>query len=116
MTLRAWLLSAAVGIAAIAPVGSNALSRDIHVSESGEQVERRVTLKYIIQGTLFVNAQPWADVYINGVKKGQTPSTIKLAPGTYRLTLKNPSCEEHSETIQIESGKTLKRSVKLILK
>ena len=66
-------------------------------------------------GILHIVATPWADVYINGEKRGRTPMVrkITLPPGQYRLELRNPGLPRHKETFEITSGKTLSRRIKL---
>jgi serine/threonine-protein kinase len=51
--------------------------------------------------------KPWAEVFINGKKIGETPfKPIKLNPGTYRVRLKNPQINKSVEkTVHIKAGK-----------
>jgi hypothetical protein len=58
-------------------------------------------------GTLRVNTgEVWADIFINGEKRGQTPykAKIDLPPGKYRVKLVNPDFGAQEHTVVITSG------------
>jgi len=72
--------------------------------ESNKEVTKTIMLK---KGKLSVSIKPWADVYINGNRIGQTPfPSKKLYEGTYTVTFKNPKYSSYSKTIKIRPGKT----------
>lgn len=58
------------------------------------------------KGTLVVNARPLSGVYVDGDYKGQTPQTLKLAPGKHKLVLKHPSGEKKTFVQKVTPGKT----------
>ncbi len=66
-------------------------------------------------GKLAIATAPWADVYVDGKKKGRTPylRELSLPAGTYRLELRNPGFPPHQETLVVKSGETVKRRVRL---
>lgn len=77
MILRTWLISTAVCIAAIAPGGSNALSREIHVSETGSDWGPGSQARpYLTISKAASVAQPGDSVTVHG--------------GTYREWVKPP--------------------------
>jgi len=77
MILRIWLILAAVCIAAIAPGGSNALSREIHVSQTGsDSGSGSRALPYLTINMAASVAQPGDVVTVHG--------------GTYREWVKPP--------------------------
>ena len=57
-------------------------------------------------GGIYVNAVPWADIYIGGSHYGTTPlsENIIMEPGIYELELRNPSFETTSSTIEITAN------------
>lgn len=57
-------------------------------------------------GKLMVICSPWAEVYIDGVKKETTPllNPIELQPGEYHLELRNPTLGSHDQTVVIQPG------------
>jgi serine/threonine protein kinase len=61
-------------------------------------------------GYLYCQVFPWAEVYVNGEKKGITPLQfpIPLEEGKHKLTLKNPKHDSYSTEINIIKGDTLK--------
>ena len=77
MVVRTWLISAAVGIAAIASDGSNALSREIHVVETGSD-----------SGT-GVEDRPYRTIN-KAASVAQPGDTVTVHSGTYREWVKPP--------------------------
>jgi hypothetical protein len=77
MILRTRLISAAVCIAAIAPAGSNALSREIHVSETGSDSG---------SGS---QARPYLTIN-RAASAAQPGDTVTVHGGTYREWVKPP--------------------------
>jgi hypothetical protein len=72
--------------------------------ESDGEVTKTIMLK---KGKLSVSIKPWADVYINGSRIGQTPFPPKeLYEGSYNLTFKNPKYETFTKTVKIKADKT----------
>ena len=66
-------------------------------------------------GRLSLVTYPWAEVYIDRKKVGQTPQLkeIKLSPGPHKLKLISPFRVSHVERIEIAAGKTLRMKIKL---
>jgi hypothetical protein len=61
-------------------------------------------------GTLSVNAQPWADVTIDGRRVGQTPiGNVKLPIGRHEVIFRHPDLGERKETVTV----TLTQPVRL---
>ena len=62
-------------------------------------------------GTLQLSSTPWATVRIAGRRESckETPCTLRLPPGTYRVRLANPLAHLEKEVqVTIESGRTVK--------
>ncbi|HEU5055880.1 MAG TPA: serine/threonine-protein kinase [Kofleriaceae bacterium] len=62
-------------------------------------------------GTLQLDSTPWATVRIAGRRESckETPCTLRLPPGTYRVRLANPLAHLEKEVqVTIESGRTVK--------
>jgi len=64
---------------------------------------------------LSIRAAPWAEVIIDGRSRGRTPylKELTLKPGRHVLELRNPGFPAHRETVDIVSGQTLERRVRL---
>jgi hypothetical protein len=53
-------------------------------------------------GTLSINAQPWAEVWINGERVGETPiANISRRVGTYDVLFRHPEFGERRQTINV---------------
>lgn len=62
-----------------------------------------------VMGYLECKIHPWGDIYINGQYKSQSPLTrpIRLLPGKYSLTIKNPAFLDYKQQISIKKNDTL---------
>ncbi|WP_447752316.1 PEGA domain-containing protein [Pseudomonas nicosulfuronedens] len=60
-------------------------------------------------GTLVVAVQPWAEVWIDGRKRGISPPLFKLQlpPGSYKIELRNPDLPGYSQNVQISAGQSV---------
>jgi len=58
----------------------------------------------LLEGRLNLSVQPWGDVFVNGKSIGVSPplKQYKLAPGKYRIEVKNTSFTPFSKTIEIK--------------
>src|SRR5262249_29266691 len=53
-------------------------------------------------GSLSLNAMPWADVYIDGTRIGQTPlGNLSLPIGTHEVVFRHPDLGERKETVTL---------------
>jgi serine/threonine-protein kinase len=66
-------------------------------------------------GTLRLVVRGWADIWVDGEKKGRVPpvNELKLSAGRHELQLINPSLKPYRATITITAGKTLEHRVHL---
>ncbi len=63
----------------------------------------------VAPGTLQLSSRPWATVRIIGRRESckETPCTLRLPPGTYRVRFENPVAHLDKETVvKVESGRT----------
>ncbi|WP_319377837.1 PEGA domain-containing protein [uncultured Methanocorpusculum sp.] len=68
----------------------------------------------VTYGYLSVSSSPSnADVYINGVYKGDTSFTIGLNPGTYQVTVKKSGYTSYTTTATVNTGMTTSVSASL---
>jgi serine/threonine protein kinase len=74
------------------------------------EVEKRPEVK---KGWLSVTADPWAEVYIDGVYHGDTPPPLRveLTRGAHRVECRNPGYKGYAETVQITAGELSNRRV-----
>jgi serine/threonine-protein kinase len=59
-------------------------------------------------GAVRVLADPWADVFVDGVRVDTTPfdRAIELPPGPHEVTLRHPSAPEERRTVEVVAGAT----------
>jgi hypothetical protein len=76
---------------------------------AGRTSEVRVTLP---NGTLSINAIPWAEVWLDGERLGETPlANISKPIGTYRVTLRHPQLGERQESVTVTGKATARLGV-----
>jgi hypothetical protein len=86
-------------------VGYRAM-RKIEVA-SGKTTTLSVDLPY---GSLNINAQPWAEVWIGGERIGETPiANLSRRAGSYEVIFRHPQLGERRETVVV----TLRQPVRL---
>jgi PEGA domain len=80
--------------------------REVEVAP-GQVTSVPVELPY---GALSINAQPWAEVWINGERVGETPiANLARRIGTYDVVFRHPEFGERRETVNV----TLRQPVRL---
>lgn len=54
-----------------------------------------------------INVRPWGEILINGVSRGVTPplKTLRLAPGRYKVTIRNSAQPAYRTTLEVKPGK-----------
>jgi hypothetical protein len=66
------------------------------------------------KGAANINAQPWAEVWIDGTKAGETPiANLALTIGVREIVFRNPQFGERRITATIIAGETASISVDL---
>ena len=56
-------------------------------------------------GTLNINAQPWAAVWIDGKSMGETPiGNLSIVPGQHEVLFRHPEFGERRERALVRSG------------
>jgi hypothetical protein len=65
-------------------------------------------------GTLSLNAQPWAEVFVDGERVGETPiGNLARRIGTHEVVFRHPELGERRETVVIAVGKPARVGVDL---
>jgi hypothetical protein len=65
-------------------------------------------------GTLNINAQPWASVFIDGNAVGETPlGNLSVVPGEHEILFRHPQLGERREKIIVRSGVETRVAVSL---
>jgi hypothetical protein len=56
-------------------------------------------------GLVKLAVDPWGEVYVNGKSRGVSPpiKSLKLAPGKYRIEVRNSNLAPYDETIEVKS-------------
>ncbi len=67
------------------------------------------------RGTLFINAVPWAEVFIDGQRHDTTPfvAPVKLAPGRHTIEFRNIYFRTEIEAVDVKPGETRRLNVTL---
>ena len=66
------------------------------------------------QGTAHLNATPWAEVWVDGQKVGDTPlGNLGLTIGPHEIVFKHPELGEQSHAATVTAGAPLRLSVDL---
>jgi len=84
--------------------------RTLHVT-AGKTAATKVDLP---NGQLSINAQPWAEVFVDGERVGETPiGNLTRRIGTHEVLFRHPDLGERHETVVIAVGKPARIGVDL---
>ena len=65
-------------------------------------------------GTLNINAQPWAVVWLDGASIGETPlGNLSVVPGEHEIVFRHPELGEHREKTMVRAGVETRVAVNL---
>ncbi len=68
-------------------------------------------------GTVNLNAAPWAEVYLDGRSLGETPiANASVTAGTHEVIFRNPQFVELRQMVNVASGKATRLAVTLTKK
>jgi hypothetical protein len=56
------------------------------------------------EGILSLNATPWARVYVEGERLGDTPLEVRLPAGRYAVRLVHPTLGVAQRTVEVRPG------------
>jgi formylglycine-generating enzyme required for sulfatase activity len=89
------------------------ITRDIEVSFEPQTIHLQAPMP--IFGEADINSSPaMADIYIDGIKVGQTPQVIEqLLIGQHKLSINRHGYEDYSATFDVKEGETTKLSASL---
>jgi hypothetical protein len=74
----------------------------------------KVSHRFVSFGKIIINATPWADVYLDGTLKGQTPLTIeKVSAGKHQIKVSREGFTGYSKTFEMSEGVTKRFSATL---
>jgi hypothetical protein len=77
-------------------------SRQTVTIKAGEIVPLKVQPP---DGRVSINAQPWAQVWIDGSLVGETPlANLTVSPGEHEIIFRHPQLGEHREKTMVKSG------------
>ncbi|HET7731666.1 MAG TPA: adenylate/guanylate cyclase domain-containing protein [Usitatibacter sp.] len=59
----------------------------------------------VIPATVFLNIDPWGEIYVNGKSQGVSPPRkfIKLEPGKYKIEIRNTTFPAHVQNVDLKS-------------
>ena len=64
------------------------------------------------EGRVNFNAQPWAEVLVDGRRLGETPlGNVALPAGRHEILFRNPELGERRQTVLIRSGESTRVAV-----
>jgi serine/threonine protein kinase len=102
---------------AAATPGYEAYSKSVTVEKGAVQIVS-VDLVRQEQGmsTLHVHSYPWAEIYIDGVFKGNSPTAkpLTLPEGPHTVTLKREGYKTYTETVTIGRGELRRVKVQMV--
>jgi hypothetical protein len=76
--------------------------------------DQKLNLESLATGLFLSSDPPGADVFINGAKQsGQTPVTLPLAAGDYKLTLRLQGYDPYSTPVQVRDNTQTELALKL---
>ena len=52
-----------------------------------------------------MNALPWGSVSLNGARLGETPLSIRLPAGRYRVVIERPGGADVARIVSVSAGK-----------
>ncbi len=101
-------------ISQVLPLGTHTLrvtmenrepwTETVNLTEAG-YTRTVVPVEIILTGRLLIGPEPWANVFVNGESRGQTPMPpLELPEGTYTVRLTNPEYEDQVSTVTIAAG------------
>ena len=101
-------------VAQVLPLGTHTLrvtmenrepwTETISLTEAGYS-RTVVPVEIVLTGRLLIGPEPWANVFINGEARGQTPlPPFELPEGSYTVRLSNPDYEDQVTTVNIAAG------------
>jgi serine/threonine-protein kinase len=73
----------------------------------------RPTPKPVGEGVLQVAVRPWAEVFVDGERGGETPLRLTLKAGPHLVRLVNPQFEPYEERVVVRPGEVTRLSVDL---
>jgi len=86
-------------------------NQEIVAIRAGEMARLRPSLP---DGTLHVNAQPWANVWVDGRRIGETPlANIKIALGQHEIRFHHPSFGEQVRQVVVSATEPARVSVNM---
>lgn len=74
-----------------------------------ETVKKESPQPQIPPGSVNLVVIPWGEIYINGKQRGLSPpmKSLKLAPGKYKIEIRNSNLAPYADTIEIKSREEL---------
>ena len=84
-------------------------AKEIPAVEIAKSGVKSAAKPLMAQGVIAYSIQPWGDVYVNGRSVGASPplKQSKLAPGTYRVEIKNTTLPSYVTTVEVTSKETV---------
>jgi hypothetical protein len=92
------------------PAGTDRTAPTTATTEIAEKSKPKATF-----GWLSINATPSAEIYVDGVYKGDTPPpmSLKLTRGDHKVECRHPRHEPYTEVLKITTGELSRRNVTL---
>ena len=114
-----------VGVSGAGPIALPPGVHDLDFvnEELGVRLRQRVTVQSdatatvtpnLPRGTLAINAQPWAEVWLNGERVGETPiGNLSRPVGQYDVVLRHPDLGERRVRVRLTGNETTRMNVDL---
>jgi hypothetical protein len=86
-------------------LASQALNFDVRQSVDVATGQTRVVRPALPNGTLSINALPWAEVWVNGERKGETPiGNLSVSIGQHEVVFRHPQLGEQRRSVTVTTG------------
>jgi serine/threonine protein kinase len=101
---------------AVAAAGFSSFSTSLNIDANATQV-LPVSLKQLQKGMgfLHVHSYPWADIYVDNVFQGTTPTPnpLSLSEGEHSLVLKRDGYQQYASTVHVDNGEVTRIKIQL---
>jgi hypothetical protein len=86
-------------------LASQALNFEVRQSVDVASGQTRVVRPTLPNGTLSINALPWAEVWVDGERKGETPiGNLSASIGQHEVVFRHPQLGEQRRSVTVTTG------------
>ena len=81
----------------------------LHAAAKADTPKKEAPRPHAPPGVVNLAVIPWGEVYVNGKSRGVSPpmKSLKLAPGKYKIEIRNSNLTPYDETVEVKSREAL---------